>query len=327
MTMPARLHFCWIGTSLPWAYVFAVMSAAEQSGLAEIVLHHTDGLEPGEELRTLAATPGVRLQPIDPDTCLARVGGMLGLGDELVSLYRGLDTPVMRSDVLRAAILYLHGGIYLDLDTVTVASLLPLIQERQFVGSEFIVWPDAVRASRSPVVWARHLALDLARKLCRRWPGGWKGFRWIENAYARSVNNAVMGAEANSELFADYLRAMVGLAPDRQSRRYGLGPHLLARVVDAAPDRAVVVHRPSVFYPLAPEISEHWFRRVGFRKVGDLSLARVLSEDTRVVHWYASVRTKALVATITPDYIRANRKRQLYSALVWSCVGRLPEAA
>ncbi|WP_419730470.1 glycosyltransferase [Lichenicola sp.] len=322
MTMPARLHFCWIGTSLPWAYVFAVMSAAEKSGLADIVLHHTDTLEPGEQLAALTGTPGVRLQRIDPEDCLTRAGGMLGLGGELVSLYHRLNAPVMRSDVLRAAILYLHGGIYLDLDTVTVASLLPLIQERQFVGSEFIVWPHAVRTSRSPIVWARHLTLDLARKLCRRWPGGWKGFRWIETAYARNVNNAVMGAEANSELFADYLRAMVALPAERQVRRYGLGPHLLARVVDAAPDRAVIVHRPSVFYPLAPEISEHWFRRV--RRV---PLGLVLSPDTRVVHWYASVRTKALVATITPDYIRANRKRQLYSALVWSCVGRLPEAA
>ena len=327
MTMPARLHFCWIGTSLPWAYVFAVMSAAQQSGLAEVVLHHTDSLEPGEELRALGGTPGVRLSRIDPDDCLARAGGMLDLGDALVSLYHRLDAPVMRSDVLRAAILYLHGGIYLDLDTITVASLLPLIQERQFVGSEFIVWPSGVRASRSPIVWARHLTLDLARKLCRRWPGGWKGFRWIENAYVRSVNNAVMGAEANSDLFASYLRAMVALPADQQARRYGLGPHLLARVVDAALACSVTVHRPSVFYPLAPEISEHWFRRVRLRKVGSASLTRVLSADTRVVHWYASVRTKALVATITPDYIRANRKRQLYSALVWSCVGRLPEPA
>ena len=45
MTIPARAHFCWIGTRLPWAYAFAVLSAAERSELPEIVLHHTDVLD------------------------------------------------------------------------------------------------------------------------------------------------------------------------------------------------------------------------------------------------------------------------------------------
>ena len=45
MTIPARAHFCWIGTRLPWAYAFAVLSAAERSELSEIVLHHTDALD------------------------------------------------------------------------------------------------------------------------------------------------------------------------------------------------------------------------------------------------------------------------------------------
>ena len=42
MAIPARVHFCWIGASLPWAYAFAILSAAGRSGLAEIILHHTD---------------------------------------------------------------------------------------------------------------------------------------------------------------------------------------------------------------------------------------------------------------------------------------------
>ena len=42
MAIPDRAHFCWIGSSLPWAYVFAILSAAERSELAQIFLHHTD---------------------------------------------------------------------------------------------------------------------------------------------------------------------------------------------------------------------------------------------------------------------------------------------
>src|SRR5260221_5005876 len=45
MPIPARVHFCWIGPQLSWAYAFAVLSAAAQAGMDEAVLHHTDELE------------------------------------------------------------------------------------------------------------------------------------------------------------------------------------------------------------------------------------------------------------------------------------------
>jgi len=321
MTIPARVHFCWIGASLPWAYVFAILSAAERSELPEIILHHTDALDDGAELRALQAAPRVRLSRIAPADCLAEAGRGLGVGDALWALYQGLDSPVMRADVLRAAILHLQGGIYLDLDTITTASLRPLLASPQFVGSEFIVWPQVVRASRSPLVWARHLALDVLRKLLRRLPHGWKAFRRVEKLYFRGVNNAVMGAEANSPLFRTYLLAMLAVSPERRTEPYALGPDLLQAVVDRYRQADLIVHEPHVFYPLPPRISELWFRID--RKV---ELDAVLSAETRVVHWYASVRTKARVALIDPAYVRENRERQLYSALVCSCIRNLPEA-
>ncbi len=322
MTIPARLHFCLIGTSLPWAYVFAVLSAAERSGLSEIVLHHTDLIEDGEALRALKGAPRVCLSPVEPMSFLTQTGQMLGLGDRLALLYRGLASPVIRSDILRVAILYAHGGIYLDLDTVTVASLLPLTGVPQFVGSEFIVWPHFVRISRSPTLWARHLALDLLRKALRKIPHGWQAFRKIERLYSLHVNNAAMGAEANSSLFSSYLHAMLDLSPERQMQRYALGPKLLQEVVQHHRPDDLTIQEPQVFYPLPPEISEHWFRPVRV-----VRLDEVLSTQTRVVHWYASVRTKPLVAQISPGYVRQHRERQLYSALVCSCIDELPEAA
>jgi hypothetical protein len=322
MTIPARVHFCWIGSSLPWAYVFAVLSAAERSELPEIILHHTDILEDGAELRALKSAARVRLSRLDPLECLAETGRRLGVGGDLVVLYQGLDTPVMRTDVLRAAILYLQGGVYLDLDTVTIASLLPLLDTPQFVGTEFIVWPYVVRTSRSPIVWARHLALDLLRKILRRMPHGWKTFKHVERFYFRGVNNAVMGAEANSSLLSAYLQAMLALPPERRTQAYALGPDLLQDVVDHYQQDDLTVEEPEVFYPLAPRISEQWFRIYpGARLNG------VLSAKTRVVHWYASVRTKSRVALIDPKYVREHRERQLYSALVWSCIRNLPDPA
>ncbi len=322
MTIPARLHFCLIGTSLPWAYAFAVLSASERSELPEIILHHTDPLDDGEALRALRRAPRVSLSRVDPMSFLTRTGHLLGLGDRLALLYRGMPTPVIRSDILRAAILYADGGIYLDLDTVTVASLLPLTGLAQFVGSEFIVWPHFVRVSRSPLVWARHLALDLLRKALRSMPHGWQLFRKIEKLYVLHVNNAVMGAQARSSLFSRYLHAMLDLSPDRQGQRYALGPKLLQQVVGHHRSGDLTIQEPQVFYPLPPEISEHWFRTVRV-----VRLDEVLSTQTRVVHWYASVRSKPLVAQISPGYVREHRERQLYSALVCSCIHELPRAA
>ena len=319
MTIPARVHFCWIGARLPWAYVFAVLSAAERSELEEIILHHTDPIEDGAELRALTGAPRVRLSRIDPLGCLAEAGRNLGVGGDLVALYRTLDRPVLRADVLRAAILYLQGGVYLDLDTITTASLRPLLAATQFVGTEFIVWPHAVRASRSPLVWARHLTLDVLRKVLRRAPRGWQAFRSVERFYFRGVNNAVMGAEPNAGLFAAYLRAMLALSPGRRRQPYALGPDLLQDVVERYRHDDLTVQEPQVFYPLPPEISEHWFR---FGRA--IRLNAVLSAETRVVHWYASVRTKARVAQITPRYVRAHRDDQLYSALVCACIRNLP---
>ncbi len=319
--IPPRLHFCWIGPALPWACAFAVLSAAARGGMDEVVLHHTDALDDDAPLRAVLGAPGVRLERVDAVACLGGVGEALGLGDWLARLYGGLGAAAMRADVLRAAILFREGGIYLDLDTLTVASLRPLLGARAFVGSEFIVWPQRARESRSPVLLARHVGLDLARKAARRLPGGWRWFRRIEGRYPCAVNNAAMGCEAGSALLADCLRAMAAVPGARLAQRTALGPALLQGVVaaqaqDAGGDAGgLVVHPPRVFSPLPPEVSEHWFR-LG----GAVRLDAALSADTRVAHWYASVRTRALVALISPGSVLANRDRQLYSALAADCV-------
>ena len=319
MTIPARAHFCWIGTRLPWAYAFAVLSAAERSELPEIVLHHTDALDEDAALAALKQTPRVRVSRVDPIDYLMRAGQKLGAGDGLTVIYRRLTNPAARIDMLRAAILYLEGGMYLDMDTVTTSSLLPLLNTRQFVGCEFIIWPHFARTSRSPALWARSLTLDLTRKMMRLTPRGWKMFRLIEKFCYRGINNAVMGAEADSPLFEDYLRAMLTVPPERQTQPYALGPDLLQEVVGRYARDDLTIQEPHVFYPLPPEISEHWFR-IG----GSVRLDAVLLAETRVVHWYASVRTKSHVAVINPNYVREHRESQLYSALAWSCIRNFP---
>ncbi len=313
MTIPKLTHFCWIGARLPWAYAFAVLSAAARGGMDEVILHHTDELEDGPVLQALRQTPGIRLSRTDPLACLASVQARLGLAEGLTGLYERLSSPVMRADVLRAAILYSQGGIYLDLDTLTVAPLSPLLGVPQFIGQEYIVWPHWVRSSRAPLVWARHLTLDVMRKAMRRAPQGWRAFRLVQGWYVCGVNNAVMGAVPGAPLFEAYLRAMAALPPARLAEPYALGPDLLQAIVDRDPPPELTIHAPERFYPLPPEISEHWFRPC---PDAGAVLSAVLGSGTYVAHWYASVRTKSRVAQITPDYIRSHRHDQLYSAMV-----------
>jgi hypothetical protein len=321
MAIPPRLHFCWIGSRLPWAYAFAPLSAAVRSGMQDIVLHHTDELEDGPVLSALRATNGLRLHRLSPEACLVPVQNALALGAALTDLYARLASPVQRSDLLRAAILHAEGGVYLDLDTVTVAPLTRLLDASQFIGSEQIVWPHWIYGTRAPLIWAKHLGLDIARKALRVAPGGWRAFRLIQGWYITAVNNAVMGGEPGAPLFADALRAMAARPADTIPGPYELGPDLYQSLLRGRDYPGLVVHPPALFYPLPPEISEHWFRPC--RRAGAV-LAEVLSPETAVVHWYGSVRSRALVAEISPDSVQALADRQLFSALVRAVLSESP---
>lgn len=320
MAIPPNVHFCWIGSHLPWAYAFAPLSAAARAGADDVVFHHTDELAEGPVLNALKAVKGLRLHRLSPEAYLTPVQQSLGLGSALTDLYARLASPVQRSDLLRAAILYAEGGVYMDTDTVTVAALTPLLGARQFLGAEQIVWPHWIYGSRRPQVWAKHLALDLARKALRRAPGGWRAFRLVQNWYVTAVNNAVMGSEPGAPLFAAALSRMASLPANPAPGRYALGPDLYQSLLETEKFPGLVVHPPARFYPLPPEISEHWFRHS--RQAGS-ALAGVLSSETVIVHWYGSVRTLRAVEHISPDSVRELATRQLYSALVHSVLTEL----
>ncbi len=313
---PSHLHFCWIGPILGWAQAFAVLSASEQGCLDEITLHHTDVLGPQDVVNALASAPGVRLSLIDPASYLGETGRMLGLGAQLAELYDTVEAAAVRADILRAAILWREGGLYLDMDTVTVAPLTGLLGAGPFVASESIVWPAHIRTSRSPLKRARPLALDLLRKLLRGLPNGWRRFRGVEFLYSKSVTNSAMGSPPLDPFFAQYLRAMVELVPGERRQRCALGPHLLQRLLrdPVGPNAAIL--EPHVFHPFPPEISSHWFR--ARRQV---ALHEVLPMSTVAVHWYASVRTRGAATAVTPATIAENRDTQFYSALVFANIG------
>jgi hypothetical protein len=239
-------------------------------------------------------------------------------GARLVDCYRDLSEPAARANVLRVALLREQGGVYLDTDTLTLESFAEL-RERGgfFCGEERLVFPN----SRAPF-WItrldpRALARTAARDLFRRLPQGYRHFRRIECFYERAPNNAVLGAEPRHPLVEELIARMQSLPAAERRVRYALGVHLLQRAVAEWSGPDVHVEPPEVFYPLGPEISEHWFRE---RRVA--APDEVVTARTLLVHLYASVRVREKIERVDPAWVRAHAKTELFSAIA---VGVLDE--
>jgi hypothetical protein len=306
--IPLRAHLIWFGSSFPWANVLAVRSAALRGGFEQVVLHHDSDLSATPYYRELIETPGVELRALHVPALLERCAPHSA---GLAAIFARLRTPATRSDLVRFALLYCEGGVYLDIDTVTVASFEPLCREpNAFCGQERIVYPASVRASRDPRVRLGALARDAVRDLLRRAPRGFALWKRIESWYALAANPAILASSPRTRFITEAIERMLEIPADQQPRPNVIGPHLLQHMVATYRGSDLAVHAPEVFFPLGPEISEHWFR-----EARHVDLAQVLSPDTRLVHWYGSVRTKHLVPRIDPDYVRAHAQHQLWSAL------------
>jgi len=296
--IPATAHFIWFGPRLPFIYMVGIRSAAVRGGFERVVLHHHDDLSESPHWEYLLATPRFEARRLDPDA-LPQMHD--DLGRALLTLFRQLEQPAARANLMRAAILAHEGGVYLDTDTLTWRDLTPLRRGATvFCGDEHIALPAAIKRSRNPFLLARAGFQMGVRDLFRRLRGGWRPFRPFERRMPKAVNNAVFGCEAGHPFVIELLQRMVRMPAERRLVRFALGTHLLQEMVADYAGEGLVVHPPAAFYPLGPEISQHWFRQ----GTGDTS-EEMLSAETYIIHWYASVRTKAVVPTLDPVTIRA----------------------
>ena len=312
--VPAVAHFIWYGPRFWWVNALAIRSAVARGGFDRVVLHHDQDLRGEPAFAELVGLDGFEARRLDPAAVFARTGA---LGPRLAALHDELTKPNARANMVRAALLATEGGVYLDTDTITVDTLAPLRSATAFCGQERVVLPVALLRDRRVRRIASSWALMVARDLCRRWPDGWRLFRRIEGRYPLAVNNAVLGASPRHPLLTGLLQAMVDLPVERRHVPYALGTHLLQDQVAGYRGQDLEIHPPSVFFPLGPEVCQHWFR---LRR--SVPMTEVLYPDTRVVHWYASVRTKRLVPQIDAAYVRAHADRQMFSALALPFLAR-----
>ncbi|HEY3500901.1 MAG TPA: glycosyltransferase, partial [Polyangiaceae bacterium] len=285
--IPKTAHFVWLGRETPWTHLLAVASAAQRGGFERVLFHHTDELAGAPVFDRLAGLERVEARRLEPLPLLERAGGAA-----LVDCYRDLSQPAAKSNVLRVCLMAEQGGVYLDTDTLTLASLAPLCERGgAFCGEERLIFP--VQAARGITSRLRPSALArmAVRDLFRRLPEGYRGFRRVEQHYPSAPNNAVLGAERAHPFLAELLARMSALPKAERRVRYALGTHLLQAAVREWSRPGLTVLPPAAFFPLGPEISEHYFR---IRP--SLSLEDAIGPDTLVAHWYASVRTERHVA-------------------------------
>jgi hypothetical protein len=304
--IPSTAHFVWLGRELPWVHLLAVASAARSGGFERIEFHHGDQLAGVPAFDEIARLARVAVTPLNPVALLERAAG-----PALVDCYRELRTPAARSNVLRVALLAELGGVYLDTDTLTLQSFASLrAQCGAFCGAERLVFPEQAARGLGSRLRPSALLRMAARDVARRIPDGYRLFRRIERYYPTAPNNAVLGAERGHPVLGELLTRMATFPRSRRQVRYALGTHLLQAVARELSGADLLVLPPAAFFPLGPEISEHYFR---IRKT--VRHEDIVGPDTLVAHWYASVRTERHAARLDADFIRAHAERQLYSAL------------
>jgi hypothetical protein len=312
--IPRDGHFVWLGPGFGFVHLLAVASAVLRGGFERVVVHHTDALDGAPAFRDALALRRVSAERLMPEALLELAGA-----GALVDTYRALESPASKSNLLRLALLRERGGVYLDMDTVTVRSFDTLTARGgAFVGEERLVFPGRAGGPITARLRPSALLLTALRDVMRRLPEGYRYFRRVADMYPKAANNAVIGAEARHPLLDELLARATNMPAARRRVRYALGTHLLQEVVAEYRAADLVVLPPPVFFPLGPEISEHWFR-----VRPSVSLGEVVEPETLLVHWYASVRTKAHVARLDAAFVRSHARTQLFSALAEPVVAAL----
>jgi Glycosyltransferase sugar-binding region containing DXD motif len=314
--IPNRYHFVWFGREFPLTHALAIRSVAATCAPESIVLHATDELTGQPDYDALVTDlPAFTRRQIDP-TALVREAN-LSDPRRLSQVWAQLAEQkrwASLSDIVRYLVLYRDGGVYLDLDTITLRDLRPLLNTPGFCGRERILVDGAVHRRASPWRRFRTGPLDLARWICSRTEGGVRHFSRIAKLYLAAINNAVLALPPRHPLAREALERVPDLAPQIPRRRGAIGPDLLQDLIDGAGRSDVTVFAPAYFYPLGPQMAAQLFRVRRSADRVDRALADSLGAETHVLHWYND-NLKALPRPPDRETIRALAERQMFARL------------
>jgi len=316
-------RFIWLGPRLSPTAWLAVRAATDRGGFNRVVLHVDDPAIAADPLVADLVNTGVRLVREDGPARIAALSdhpdGAIAPHEasRLADLYSRAGQPAIAADLLRLAILFRDGGVYLDADAITLRDTAPVLEAPGFAGLEYICLPARVRDSHNPLRWAHAGALMAVRDVLSRTSGGHRGFDRVSKAYHVAANNAVLGSMPRHPVIGEALRTAASYDDARALRLYQLGPKLLEKVTDNRSRADFRMHPPQAFYPLSPEISWHYF------KPSDLRPETVFGERTWCAHLYDSVVKRRLGHGVTVDWLRQTRQTTLFSRMVEPWLDRL----
>lgn len=292
--IPNRLIFIWLGPKFPWSGGIAIRSAYKVQKPQSIWLVHEGLKQEGDGWELIKDIPGLEVFPVED-------AHFEGLGDNGLcqELFKTLKAPASRANLLRLALLYKFGGVYLDTDIIAVKPMDDLLQLQGFIGTEPVALPAGLFKSINPFRWI-YCGLQFAfREFCARIPGGYKLFRLAERGFSAAVNNAVIGSEPGNATIRNAFEYIKTMPEAERLKRFRLGTRLMQNVTHNKSSESMTVLPAPFFYPLGPEISAQWFKSKTSNK-----LSKLLLEQTRIVHWYNSVEGRFLHTKVSAEWVQ-----------------------
>jgi hypothetical protein len=192
-------HFVWMGRKLPFFAGLAIRSAALRGEFDVIIPYHTDPLDEEPRFAHVFDLPRVERLLLDPEDLLAPLAR-----PELATGYRALAIPANRSDILRAALLYRFGGVYLDTDVIVLRGFGSVLGPSMLLGRNRSGYDfRSMTASWARMIWLRFKSA--LRAAVSRLPGGHQLFRGIQGLYPTHLTTGIWGSTAEHPLLARVL--------------------------------------------------------------------------------------------------------------------------
>jgi len=318
--VPSHFFYIWSGASFPYLNLVAVQSLLRVEPEARVTVYIVGDKPQSLFFQDLCALSRVEVAQVSPASVFAQLPVEL---HHVGSVYEQIpsSSASARSNILRYALLYIHGGVYLDFDTVILRSMQDLSLHQTYIGEEVVWAGDESRvAGKWWICLSPRNLFWLASWLLRRADSAWFSghlrlsavLKGTHRIWAKTQpNNAVMGSVAAAPFIRELLLAC--LSADT-SVRYSTGPTLVSHLSEKFP-HLVTVLPSGCFYAVAPGES--------FRFFADRTLE--LPTSTYLVH-YAASNHKKLIPDID-QHCRWTRSRGTVMAKLIHSIGSAVEVS
>lgn len=305
-----RFVYVWSGEDFPYVNVLSVLLVRRHHPQSEICVYVVGKRPVTYWFGLLERIPEVRVHFISGEDVLQELPAELS---GVRNTYEKLSPNAYsaRSNILRYALLYLHGGIYLDFDVLVIRPFIELAELEVFAGRE-MVWADdeaRLRGRQSIFLAPRNILWAVSHALMWLDAHLFRGHLRIAALLSPTfgmwsrlqMNNAVIGAAPHSDfveqLLVNAVDAEVGI-------RYATGPTLIEFVSNMRAARFESLP-PSSFYSVPPGQSYRLFYDETFE----------LPEDAFAIH-YAASNHAHFVKSALPSSIEAYSRSTAMGALL-----------